>query len=131
LARKCYEAIDLINQLLELHKLDAHQLQLSLKDVRVSEIIQPALEAIESYAEQKQIDVTIVADDICVRADKDRMLQVLINLISNAIKYSPQERNRFISEKAAGDWLARVPRDRFRSWYAKEHRQFVFDRFYR
>ena len=124
--------IDLINQLLELHKLDAHQLQLSLKDVRVSEIIQPALEAIESYAEQKQIDVTIVADDICVRADKDRMLQVLINLISNAIKYSPARSEIVLSvKKLQGDWLAEFRVTDSGPGIAKEHRQFVFDRFYR
>ena len=124
--------IDLINQLLDLHKLDAHQLKLSLKDVPVSEIIQPALEAIESLAEQKNVDVTIEAEEISVRADKDRMLQVLINLLSNAIKYSPANGEVLLTvKKLKGDWLAEFRVKDSGPGIAKAHRQLVFDRFYR
>jgi PAS domain S-box-containing protein len=124
--------IDLINQLLDLHKLDAHQLKLTLKDVSVSEIIQPALEAIESYAEQKQIDVDISADEIYVRSDRERMVQVLINLLSNAIKYSPPGSKVVLAvKKLSGDWLAEFRVTDSGPGIAKEHRQLVFDRFYR
>jgi PAS domain S-box-containing protein len=124
--------IDLINQLLDLHRLDAHQLKLTLMDVSVSEIIQPALEAIESYAEQRQIDINIVAEEIYVRADRERMLQVLINLLSNAIKYSPPESEVVLTvKKLPGDWLAEFRVTDSGPGIAKAHRQLVFDRFYR
>jgi PAS domain S-box-containing protein len=124
--------INLINQLLDLHKLDARQLQLTLKDVRVSEIIQPALEAIESYADQKQIEVLIEAEEVTIRADQDRMLQVVINLLSNAIKYSPAETKIILSVKTLpGNWLAEIRVSDSGPGIAKEHRQAVFDRFYR
>ena len=124
--------IQLINQLLDLHKLDAHQLKLTLKDVPVSEIIRPALEAIESIAEQKNIEVVIKAEEITVCADKDRMLQVLINLISNAIKYSPPNTQIVLAvKKLQGEWLAEFRVSDAGPGIAKEHRQLVFDRFYR
>jgi PAS domain S-box-containing protein len=124
--------IDLINQLLDLHKLDEHQLKLTLTDVSVSDIIRPSLEAIEKYAEQKQININIVADEISVRADRERMIQVLINLLSNAIKYSPPTSEVFLSvKKLPGDWLAEFRVTDAGPGIAKEHKQLVFDRFYR
>jgi PAS domain S-box-containing protein len=124
--------ISLINQMLDLHKLDSQQLTLALKDVPVAEIIQPALEAIESYAEEKQMEITINAEDFCVRADKERMHQVLINLLSNAIKYSPSGSEIVLSvKKLPGDWLAEFRVSDCGAGILPEHRQRVFDRFYR
>ena len=57
--------------------------------------------------EQKQVDINIVAEEIYIRADRERMLQVLINLLSNAIKYSPPESEVVLTvKKLPGDWLA-------------------------
>jgi signal transduction histidine kinase len=124
--------IQLINQLLDLHRLDANQLKLNLKDVSVSEIIKPALEAIENLAEQKSMDVTIDADEATVHADKDRMVQVIINLLSNAIKYSPAETNIRLEVKSLpGDWLVEFRVSDSGPGIAKEHKQAVFDRFFR
>jgi PAS domain S-box-containing protein len=124
--------ISLINQMLDLHKLDSQQLKLALHDVPVSEIIQPALEAIESFAEEKNMEMTIIAEEVTVRADKDRMLHVLINLLSNAIKYSPSGSEIVLSvKKLPGDWLAEFRVSDSGAGILPDHRQRVFDRFYR
>ena len=92
----------------------------------------PAQAAVESIAEHKNIELTIIAEDITVRADKDRMVQVLVNLLSNAIKYSPPDREVVLSiKKLPGNWLAEFRVDDSGPGIANEHRQLVFDRFYR
>ena len=124
--------IDLINQLLDLHKLDAHQLQLSLADVNVSEIFQPALESIEKSAEQKEMTVIISAEDVFVRGDRDRLVQVLINLLSNAIKYSPEQTDITLDiKKLPGGFLTEFRVTDAGCGVTVEHRDLVFDRFYR
>ena len=124
--------IDLINQLLDLHKLDAKQMQLYVNELPVSSLIQPTLQAIESLAEKKNIDITISADEFLVRVDRDRMQQVLINLLSNAIKYSPEGGEvKFWVKKLPGDWLAEFRVTDSGPGIDKKHQQFIFDRFYR
>ena len=124
--------IDLINQLLDLHKLDSKQLQLYVTELPVASLIQPALQAIENLAEKKNIDITIDADEFMVRVDKERIQQVLINLLSNAIKYSPEGGEvKLLVKKLPGEWLAEFRVVDSGPGIDKKHLQFIFDRFYR
>jgi PAS domain S-box-containing protein len=124
--------INLINQLLDLYSLEAKQLKLYPRPVEASAIIRDTLEAIESYAEKKNIEIRVEADELSLNADPDRLTQVLVNLVSNAIKYSPDGGAIVLS-------ITRLPASPFVEvrvtdtgpGIAEEHKKSVFDRFYR
>lgn len=83
--------LSLVNDLIDLARIEADKIQLSLESVEVKSVVHNSLEMVQSMAynkgiklELKQCDVT----DICVRADFNRLRQSLINLLTNAIKYN-------------------------------------------
>ncbi|MCB0384431.1 MAG: HAMP domain-containing histidine kinase [Bdellovibrionales bacterium] len=83
--------IRLINDLLDLAKIDARKLPLSKNWSSVRDLIKPSLDGIQGLA--RTAGVRLVSSDVpSVEAnmDKDRIQQILTNLISNAIKYSPK-----------------------------------------
>jgi PAS domain S-box-containing protein len=123
--------INLINQLLDLYKLESRELRLYLKDMPVAGIIAPTLESIENFAESKSIDIHVEADDLSVIADPDRLTQVLINLVSNAIKYSPANSTVVISvRKPRADSPVEIRVIDSGPGIAKEYQQSIFERFY-
>ncbi|HEY9788201.1 MAG TPA: HAMP domain-containing sensor histidine kinase [Candidatus Obscuribacterales bacterium] len=80
--------INLINNLLDVERLEAGQMQLALQDTEVSSILKDAVEAMRPFAESKKIELDLDAAEMNAKVDRDRLMQVVINLISNAIKFS-------------------------------------------
>jgi len=82
--------LQLINQVLELSKIEAGKVDVSMEDVEVLLVIHEAIGTVQPMADQRGIKLELVDDDFeyCVIADLTRIKQVLINLISNAVKYN-------------------------------------------
>ncbi len=83
--------LNLINEVLEISRIEANREQLSLEPVRVDGILREALNLIQPLAAQRgcRIDDRIAAEpDYHVLADRQRLTQVLLNLLSNAVKYN-------------------------------------------
>jgi CheY-like chemotaxis protein/anti-sigma regulatory factor (Ser/Thr protein kinase) len=82
--------LGLINDILDLSKVEAGQMDLRLQAVPVSEVVEQVLSTIEPLAGQKRInmraDVATAGD---VLADAGKLKQMLLNLTSNAIKFTP------------------------------------------
>lgn len=55
-----------------------------------ADIIGRAIQAVETYAQQQGLELECVCPALEVKADADRLTQVLINFISNAVKFSPK-----------------------------------------
>lgn len=85
--------IRLINDLLDMEKFDAGQMQFDLKPVRLDELLKSAVVDNLGYAAQYDIRFDIPDDipDVHLNVDKGRLLQVLTNLLSNAAKFSPAQ----------------------------------------
>ncbi|WP_266365333.1 sensor histidine kinase [Tellurirhabdus rosea] len=83
----------LINQVLDLERIESGRHKLVREPVSLPEIIQDSVEAVAQLAAEKHIRLHYRPTDqpLTVEADRDRMQQVLINLLSNAIKFSPAE----------------------------------------
>ena len=58
------------------------------RDVSLAEIIERSVESVEGFAEQQGIKINSQSKPITVLADSDRLVQVLVNFLSNAIKFS-------------------------------------------
>jgi signal transduction histidine kinase len=82
--------LGLINDVLDLSKIEAGQLTLSLSEYSLKNIIQTVFSAVEPLATQKQIALKIeVAPKLPQgRGDEQRLAQVLLNLVGNAIKFT-------------------------------------------
>jgi signal transduction histidine kinase len=83
----------LLDQLLDLTKMESGKMKYSISRGNFDAVIKHTLVELDSLIKQKnvKIDVRAVADDRFAEFDKMRMVQVLVNLISNAIRYSPPE----------------------------------------
>lgn len=82
----------LVNNLLEVSRLEAGRISLHLAAIEAGEIVGEAIAATQAEVEARYhaLAVEIPADLPPVLADRDRLLQILINLISNAYKYTPE-----------------------------------------
>lgn len=80
----------LIDDLLDIEKLLAGKMQMALQVLAVAPILEDAIQAISSYAEQYQVQIIAIypAEPLYVKIDSARLMQVIHNLLSNAIKFS-------------------------------------------
>jgi PAS domain S-box-containing protein len=83
--------LDLINEVLDIARIEADQQPLSLEPVRVGAVVHEAVDMVRPLAAARDVWVGVVphpADARYVRADRQRLTQVLLNLLSNAVKYN-------------------------------------------
>ncbi|MGH7776801.1 MAG: sensor histidine kinase, partial [Candidatus Dormibacterales bacterium] len=79
----------LINDILDLSKVEAGRMDMAMGEVRASEVVEKALKEVEPLRLKKGQRLTFPgAADVLVRADARRLLQVLLNGLSNAIKFA-------------------------------------------
>jgi signal transduction histidine kinase len=80
----------LINEVLDIARIEAGRLSISLEPVSAAEVITAALELMRPQAAARgvQLPVTGPTTDVYVMADRQRLQQVLLNLLSNAVKYN-------------------------------------------
>lgn len=85
--------ISLINSLIDVERMDSAKLQVHASPTELLPLLEAAVQAVRSLATNKGIalEYTKVDPDIEVNADGDRVIQVLINLVSNALKFSPRD----------------------------------------
>src|SRR3954470_6244685 len=93
--RAGWNLLDLINQVLDLAVIESGKVSMSLEPVSVAEVMSECQAMMEPEAQQRGVTMTFprVHDGTFVSADRTRLKQIVINLISNAIKYNKQQGN--------------------------------------
>ncbi len=83
--------IRLINDLLDISRLELGKIELVFAKVSTASLVEEAVAGLRPYAGARQvaIEAEIDADVPALEGDRDRLIQVLTNLISNAVKFSP------------------------------------------
>lgn len=83
----------IINQLLELSRLESERPRLNMQIIDLNRVIYDAVEVIKQKftREKLSLEVVLPEEKILIEADEEAILQVLVNLIDNAVKYTPQE----------------------------------------
>jgi two-component system phosphate regulon sensor histidine kinase PhoR len=81
----------LLDDLLELARIESGRRELRKVDLNARQLVETVLRKLRPQAERKQLCVSVdVPADLTLRADPDAMQQVLVNLLDNAIKYTPE-----------------------------------------
>ncbi len=84
--------LNLINDVLDLAKIEAGRLSLSLSEYSMAEVVQTVFTSIEALAAEKKLELKIIVpNDLTTgKGDEQRLAQVLLNLLGNAIKFTEQ-----------------------------------------
>ena len=120
----------LIADLLDISKIESGKLKLNMTDFNFGEMLDDTLEMIRQTYPENQVTFAGNAN-VVVKGDKTRLEQVLVNFISNAIKYSPDSRQvEVIANTIDGNKLMVKVKDHGIG-IARSDQALVFDKFFR
>ncbi|KEJ03301.1 histidine kinase [Clostridium botulinum A2B3 87] len=103
--QNCYRLMKLINNLLDTTKLDSGYLKLNLVNYNIVNLIEEITLSVTSYAESKGINIifdTNVEEKI-IAVDTDKIERIILNLLSNSIKFTNPGGNIFVNVKDSGE----------------------------
>jgi two-component system cell cycle sensor histidine kinase PleC len=82
--------LDMINEILDLSKIEAGRYELYPEDVSVARLVEDCVSVLSIIAQQREVELTFTANDLLVvEADERAFKQVMLNLLSNAVKFTP------------------------------------------
>ncbi len=120
--------INMINELLEFERMESGKIDLFLESSQVSDLVTQAVESVRSLAEKQNIKLYSQGTDDNLICDGGRLVQVMINLLGNAIKFSPKNSSIFVSANEIGESMEFKIRDEGKGIPAA-FKDKVFDRF--
>jgi len=122
----------LVDSLLTLSRADAGHIQVQRTDISLLGLTQEASSLVEVLAEEKHQRISVEGDPtLIVSGDRLILRQALVNLIDNAIKYSPAEAEILVRVAAGKDSQLIVEVVDQGPGVPQEHQSRIFDRFYR
>lgn len=120
----------LIDNLLDASRLQAGQMQLTSTDVRLDQMAERIVSNFRTQTDRHTFELRFADGFPHVQGDEERLHQVLSNLVSNAIKYSPDGGTIVVSGRCDQDWVYIAVTDQGIGIPIGEHDR-IFDRFYR
>ncbi|WP_265522361.1 response regulator [Oerskovia flava] len=93
----------LIDDILDIERMDAGTSPLDVTDQDVAALVESALTQVRVVAEEADVEVRVIPTDARVRADADRIVQTLINLLANAVKFSDAGSVVHVSCRSTGE----------------------------
>ena len=122
----------LIEDLLTISRLESGQIVLNIQKVELRSVAEDVIDDLQSRAGDKKVNLeNQVPDDVVVRADADRVQQVIFNLVDNAIKYGRPEGRVWINARLADGQFAEVSVRDNGPGIPPDSIDRVFERFYR
>ena len=128
IVRNTERLLALVNELLDLERLEAGAMPLEMETASVSSIVGDAFRIVSPLADDAGVTLHNACGALRVTADGERVTQVLVNLLANALRFSPRGESVTVSATAAGAFVEVAVADNGRGIAANQlHR--VFDRF--
>ncbi|MEK6728018.1 MAG: ATP-binding protein [Candidatus Omnitrophota bacterium] len=122
---------NLINDLLELSHIESKEVSLKLGDLYLCKLFEAVVFGFKSKIKKKNIEIkNELADTAIIKADKEKIEQVVINLIDNAIKFNKENGSIRIFSEDSGDRIKIIVEDSGAGIPEKDIPR-IFERFYR
>lgn len=126
--RNTVRLIALINDILDLQRIESSKLEMSFTDVALCEVIDRSLDSVRSIADESGIRIEAGETDLKVVGDEGRLIQVVVNLLSNAIKFSDPGGMVRVSVAKVGSFVRVEIEDSGRG-IPDEHKERIFETF--
>jgi len=133
--RNAHRLKRLVEDMLDVSRIEAGRMMLTLTPVNLAEVVSDVVTELEPFANARDLHVaTRISQLESIDADRDKLHQIAINLVSNAIRYTPEQGEIVIdvdeapSERYPGGWARLRVRDNGIG-IAEEDRQRIFDPF--
>jgi PAS domain S-box-containing protein len=127
--RNTIRLIGLINDILDLEKLESGQLEMHFNPTLLASVVEKAVETVRPLCDEHRIKLDIGSTDASIIADGDRLVQVVVNLVSNAVKFSPDDSTIKVAIKEEPNWVEVRITDQGRG-VPERFRQAIFERFH-
>jgi two-component system cell cycle sensor histidine kinase PleC len=96
--------LDVINDILDMSKIEAGRVQLDLEELDLDRILADAMRVLTTRAQEKNLTLNAeIAPGIRLRVDRRAVKQILLNLLSNAVKFTPDGGRITVRGRAAGE----------------------------
>ncbi|MCB0293313.1 MAG: histidine kinase, partial [Calditrichaeota bacterium] len=121
----------LINQLLDLQKIESDTMEWKISPVDVGEVIQDAINATSQLMLEKDIHLKLELPEgtQIVNGDRDQLIQVMLNLISNAIKFATDQNGVIIVRLLKNDGFVQIDVEDNGIGIDPEHQEVIFEKF--
>ncbi len=130
-AEESERILTMVNTLMDISEAETGVMKLKIEEINLSELFEAVIQLYEYVAEDKYIEVTThCPPKLVLRADLNRIRQVLANLVDNALKYTPQGGRVHLSAERTGEEVAIVVEDSGEGIPADEIPR-IWDRLYR
>jgi two-component system, cell cycle sensor histidine kinase PleC len=98
--------LDVINDILDMSKIEAGRIRLDLQEVRLGRFLKDAMRVVSARADDKQLTVDAdISQGIRVNADNRLLKQIVLNLLSNAVKFTPESGRIMVRARRSAHWV--------------------------
>ncbi|MEL4304263.1 sensor histidine kinase [Methanococcoides sp. LMO-2] len=121
----------MVDDLLDISRIESGRMKFNPEDVNIREIVETSLQTVEKQAKDKGINLKVgyPQESLTIRTDKDKLIRVFVNLLTNAIKFTPHDGDVEISVTDTGDNIQASIKDNGIG-IPPEKRDKIFDKFY-
>lgn len=123
--------LEIINDLLDLAKIEAGRVELNIEAVDLKQLCATLVDFVRPQADRKELSVTFEGAENLpwIKTDRGRLRQIVFNLLSNALKFTPDGGTIAVRARLAGvEWVALEVRDSGPG-IAPEHHEMIFEKF--
>ncbi len=120
--------VRLINDILDIDRFESGQVKPNRKDVHVPALLQQTFDVMKPLADKSGVAIDVRSCQETIRADPDRVIQMLTNLVSNAIKFSPPATTVTLKAERSTDALLFSVSDQGRG-IPEDKLEMIFERF--